>query len=118
MDYTLLFGELLKLSPFVATLFAFLWTIWRSMQKKDEALMSTMKENTTNMIILQKSSIEAQNNATAAHRELAGAIFNLKETIISNNQTVRADIGDINERMTSRSANRPRKTTPAPNAVS
>lgn len=81
MEFTTLFTRILELSPFVATLFFFLFKVWNSMQKKDDALMTTMKEHQSSMFQMHEKSIVATNNAADATRQLAGAMGDFKEHI-------------------------------------
>jgi arginine deiminase len=93
MEWTALFTEVLKLSPFAGSLLYFLFTVWNSMQKKDSALLETMKEHQASMLQMQKESITAQTNSADsnrllaesnrqqadANRQLAGAIVEMKD---------------------------------------
>lgn len=81
MEFTTLFTRILELSPFVASLFYFLFKVWNWMQKKDEALMTVMKDHQTSMLIMQEKSIVATNNAADATRQLAGSMSDFKEHI-------------------------------------
>lgn len=81
MDFINLFTRILELSPFVATLFYFLYKVWEWMQKKDEALTATMKEHSVSMLQMQEKSIVAQNNQADATRQLAGVMTDFKEHI-------------------------------------
>lgn len=85
-SWTNLFVEVLKLSPFVAALLYFLMTVWKTMQRKDDALMSTMKDHQASMLLIHEKSITAQNNSADsnrqladANRQLAGAIGEMKD---------------------------------------
>ena len=80
MNLTALFVELLKLSPFVAALFYFLITVWKSMNKKDELIMANQKEHSTQMLAYQEKAIMAQNNSADANRQLAGSIDKMRES--------------------------------------
>ncbi|QIP16821.1 hypothetical protein G8759_31350 [Spirosoma aureum] len=79
MEWTALFTDTLKLSPFVAALLFFLMKVWKSMEVKDQALMSTMKDNQAQQLLMQEKHITAQNNSADANRQLASAIGDLKD---------------------------------------
>lgn len=105
MDFSNLFMRLLELSPFVATLFFFLFTIWNSMQKKDEALTTATREHQTNMLLMQKDSIMAQNNAADAARILADSNKQLAGVIVDFKEHISDKIDGLENRMPQRKLN-------------
>ena len=95
MELTTLFMEILKLSPFVASLFYFLFKVWNTMQKKDDALMSVMKDHQTSMLTMQEKNIAAQNNSADASRSSAEAIRELKGVIGDFKEQMSDKIDDL-----------------------
>lgn len=81
MDFASLFTRILELSPFVASLFYFLYQVWTWMQKKDDALTTIQKEHSASMLQMQKENIIAQNNQADATRQLASVMTDFKEHI-------------------------------------
>ncbi|QIP15695.1 hypothetical protein G8759_25205 [Spirosoma aureum] len=79
MEWTALFTDVLKLSPFVAALLYFLMTVWNTMRATQDALFTSMKENQAQGLQMQEKHIMAQNNSADANRQLASAIGDLKD---------------------------------------
>ena len=90
-----LFTRLIELSPFVAALFFFLTIVWKSLQKKDEAMMTIMKDNATSNLQMQKESIMAQNNSADAHRALSDSIDKMREHLVEGNTELLAEIRGV-----------------------
>lgn len=91
-DFANLFKELLRLSPFVATLFYFLFTVWNWMQKKDDALTVATKDHQANMLQMQKESIMATNNNADAQRQLAVALVEFKGEVKEDLAEIKAGL--------------------------
>ncbi len=86
--FSTLFVDVLKLSPFVGALLYFLFTVWNTMQKKDEALTTTMKEHSTAMIQMAEKNITALNNSADSNRQLSGSIDQLCVHLTDNHKEV------------------------------
>lgn len=99
MEWAQLFTELLKLSPFVAALFLFLYTVWNYLQRKDAAFTETMKEHQTNMLQMQKESITAQFNSADSTRQLADANRQLAGAIVEMKDHLSDKLDDIQEKL-------------------
>lgn len=81
MEWTTLFTDVLKLSPFVAALLFFLMTVWRKFEKKDDAMMTMMKDHQSTMIDMHEKSIQAQNNSADATRQQADSVRQQAESV-------------------------------------
>ncbi|GAB2571765.1 hypothetical protein [Spirosoma areae] len=114
MEFSNLFIRVLELSPFVAALLYFLFTVWNSMQKKDDALTATMKDHQAQQLQMQKESIMAQNNSADANRQIADANRQLSLALGDFKDHISAKLEDIDARLPRNGATRRLPTAPHP----
>ena len=107
MDFSNLFMRVLELSPFVATLFYFLFTVWNSMQKKDDALIEATKEHQASMLQMQKDSIMAQNNTADSNRQLADSTRQLAGVLGDFKEDISVKLDDMKSQLPRNGARRP-----------
>ncbi|RYC69749.1 hypothetical protein [Spirosoma sordidisoli] len=88
------FVEMFKYSPFVTVMIIFLIIVWRSLGKKDKALIDMMRENSASQLQLTRESITAQNAMASSNLQVAGAI----EKVHEGQRDIRADIESLKGR--------------------
>ncbi len=116
MDIAVLFQRLLELSPFVAALFYFLITVWKSMNKKDEALTANLKEHSAHMLQMQRESITAQNNNAEATRLLSASLDKFRVDVCDAQEEVLREVRDLRVGKNNTIRRPPNSPSPQPSA--
>lgn len=81
MDLTALGADMFKLSPIVGLLALAVYVLWNANQKKDETIMTTVKEHKESQEAMNTKMIEAFNQNTASHVQMASSLDNLGRSV-------------------------------------